>query len=118
MRSGVLRFGFLAVLGGGLLTFAWLRSPRDMVVEVDLTGALPGDVVESDVIVSRGGHSLARVDERYGSIGAPGLLRVRVRARPGPANVEVTLVRPVGAAGRTHASVELSPERPARLEAR
>jgi len=114
----VLRFGFLAVLGGGLLLFAWLRSPRDMVVEVDLSGALPGDVVESDVIVSRGERSLARVDERYGSIGAPGLLRVPVRARPGPASVEVTLVAPGGAARRTNASVELSPERPARLEAR
>ena len=118
MKPLVLRLGFLAVLGGGLLLFAWVRSPRDMVVEVDLTKALPGDVVESDVIVSRGEHSLARLDERYGPIGAPGLLRVPVRARPGPANVEVTLVAPGGAARRTSASVELSPERPARLEAR
>ena len=118
MKPLVLRFGFLAVLGGGLLLFAWLRSPRDMVVEVDLTRALPGDVVESDVVVSRGEHPLARVDERYGSIGAPGLLRVQVRARPGPASVEVTLVAPSGAARRTSGPVELSPERPARLEAR
>jgi hypothetical protein len=110
--------GFLAVLGGGLVFFTWLRSPRDMVVEVDLSGALPGDVVESDVIVSRGEHSLARVDERYGSIGAPDMLRVQVRARPGPASVEVTLVAPGGAARRITAPVELSPERPARLDAR
>jgi hypothetical protein len=114
----LLRFGFLALLAGGLLLIARARTPRDMLVEVDLTGALPGDVIETDVVVSREEHSLARVDEQYGASGAPGLLRVRVRARPGPASVEVTLVASGGAARRTMASVELSPERPARVEAR
>jgi hypothetical protein len=119
LREGrALRFGFLAVLAGGLVLFARARSPREMVVEVDLTGALPGDVVESDVIVSRGEHSLARVDERYGGGGAPATLRVLVRTLPGAANVEVTLVGSGGSARRTTAAVDLSPARPARLEAR
>ena len=101
MNQRVLRVGFLALLGGGLLLFARARAPREMLVEVDLTGALPGDVVESDVVVSREEHSLARVDERYGASGAPSTLRVQVRARPGAANVEVTLIAPGGAARRT-----------------
>lgn len=118
MKGRVLRFGFLAALGGGLLLFANLRAPRDMLVEVDLSGALPGDVVESDVIVSREERSLARFEERYGARGAPGMLRVKVRARPGPASVDVTLVAAGGEARRTKALVELSPDRPARLQAR
>ena len=112
----LLRVGFLAVLAGGLVLFARARSPRDMVVEVDLTGALPGDVVESDVTVRRGEQSLARIDERYGAGGAPAILRVRVRAPPGAANVEVTLIGAGGTARRTRAAVDLSPARPARLE--
>jgi hypothetical protein len=114
----ILRFGFLAILAGGLVLFAHARSPRDMVVEVDLSSALPGDIVESDVIVSREEHSLARVEERYGASGAPAIVRVQVRARPGAANVEVTLIAAGGTARRTTTAVDLSPGRPARLEAR
>jgi len=113
----LLRVGFLGILAGGLLLLARDRSPRDMVVEVDLTGALPGDVVESDVTVRRGKHSLARVDERHGAGGAPATLRVQLRAAPGAATVEVTLIGAGGTARRTTAAVELSPARPAHLEA-
>jgi hypothetical protein len=112
------RFGFLALLAGGLVLYARARSPREMVVEVDLSGALPGDVVETDVIVYRDGHSLARVDDRHGPQGAPPTIRVPVRARPGTATVEVTLVRAGGASRRTALPVELTTEGPARLQVR
>jgi hypothetical protein len=115
VKGFVLRAAFLATLAAGLLVFARLRSPHDMVVEVDLTSALPGEVVESDVIVSREGRPLARVDERYGARGAPATLRVPVRASPGSAEVEVTLVTAGGAARRQTVVVKLTPEGPARL---
>jgi hypothetical protein len=89
-----------------------------MVVEVDLTGALPGEVVETDVIVSRDGRALARVDDRYGAGGAPATVRIPVRARPGTATVEVTLVGPSGASRRTTVPVELTTGGPARLQVR
>jgi hypothetical protein len=114
----VLRLGFLAVLAGGLLLFTRARSPRDMVVEVDLTSALPGDIVETDVIIYREGRSLARVDDRYGLRGAPGTVKVPVRARPGAATVEVTLVSAGGASRRTAVPVELTADGPARLQVR
>jgi hypothetical protein len=113
-----LRFGFLAILAGGLVFFAHARSPRDMVVEVDLMGALPGDIVETDVIVYREGRSLARVDARYGPRGAPATLEVPVRARPGAATVEVTLVSAGGASRRSATPVELTTDGPARLQVR
>ena len=65
MKGRLFRIGFLLVLAGGLVLFARARSPRDMVVEVDLTSALPGDIVETDVIVYREGRALARVDDRH-----------------------------------------------------
>jgi hypothetical protein len=118
VRGWPLRLAFLAVLAGGLYLFARDRSPQDMVVEVDLSGALPGDVAETDVIVFRDGRALARVDDRYGARGAPDMLRIPVRARPGPATVEVTLVAMGGAARKTTAAIDLTPARPARLQAR
>jgi len=113
-----LRVGFLAVLAGGLVLFARARSPRDMVVEVDLSSALPGEVVETDVIVYREGRSLARVDERHGTRGAPAMIRVPVRAQPGGATVEVTLVSAGGRSRRTTVPVELTTAGPTRLQVR
>ena len=118
MNPRILRFGFLAVLAGGLVLFAHARSPRDMVVEVDLTSALPGEIVETDVIVYREGRSLARVDERYGRGGAPGTVKVAVRARPGAATVEVTLVSAGGTSRKTERAVELAADSPAHLQVR
>jgi len=112
------RFAFLAVLAGGLFLFARARSPREMVVEVDLTSALPGDIVETDVIVYREGRSLARVDERHGARGAPATIRVPVRAQPGAATVEVTLVSAGGRSRRTTVAVELTTAAPARVQVR
>jgi hypothetical protein len=106
------------VLAGGLYLFARGRNPQQMVVEVDLSGALPGDVAETDVVVFRDGRALARVDNRYGARGAPDMLRIPVRARPGPATVEVTLVGTGGAARKTTTPIDLTTERPARLQAR
>jgi len=59
------------MVGGGLVVWSELRRPRDLRLEIDLTEALPGDVVELDVTVTRGGQALLRLDQRYGSFGAP-----------------------------------------------
>jgi hypothetical protein len=108
-----LRFVFLAALAGGLVLWAQLRAPRDMRIEVDLTSALPGDVTEVDVIVRREGRALARHDERYGPHGAPATISIPVHARPGRADVEVTLVGPAGASRRVIAPVVLNRDDPA-----
>ena len=89
-----------------------------MVVEIDLTSALPGEVRETDVIVYREGRSIARVDERYGSRGAPATIRIPVRAQPGGATIEVTLVSAGGVSRRTAMPVELTAGGPARLQLR
>ena len=52
-RGGVLlRLGFFLLLAGGLLLWSELRRPRDLGLELDLTGALPGQIVEVDVTVT------------------------------------------------------------------
>jgi len=117
-KSRWLRVGFLVVLAGGLFLFARARSPKDMVVELDLSAALPGDIVETDVIVYREGRSLARVDERHGARGAPATIQVPVRAQPGRASVEVTLVSAGGRSRRTLLPVELTTGAPARVQVR
>lgn len=112
-RSGLLlRLGFFVVLGGGLLLWSELRRPRDLRLELDLTGALPGDIVEVDVTVTRGGEALFRLDERYGSAGAPARVRTVVHARPGPADVDAMVVDAKGNARRTRAAVELRKDAP------
>jgi hypothetical protein len=95
-----LRLAFLAALAGALVVWAHLRTPRDLRIEVDLTNALPGDVAEVDVIVRREGRALARVEDRYGARGAPPVVSIPVRAIPGPAEVEVTLVTASGSSRR------------------
>jgi hypothetical protein len=111
-RGLLLRLGFLLVLGGGLLLFSELRRPRDLQLELDLTEALPGDVVEVDVTVMRGGQALLRLDQRYGSLGAPATIRAVVRGRPGPAEVDAMIVDAKGNARRTRVTVELHKDAP------
>lgn len=112
------RLIFLAALAGGLLSWSQLRRPRDLVLEVDLSEALPGEIVEADVVVRRGGHALARHDVRYGPAGAPGLLQIPVHAAPGAVEVEVTLVPAKGPARRTSSALRLAAGAPGRLHAR
>ena len=107
MRKEVLlRVAFLLALGGVLLVWAQWRRPRDLVLEIDLTAVLPGEINEIDVIVRRNGHALTRQDVRFGASGAPGLLEVPVHAAPGEADVETTLVY-AGKASRSESRVEL-----------
>ena len=107
-RGGLLlRLGFLLFLAGGLALWSELRRPRDLRLELDLTSALPGEIVELDVTVLRDGRALLRFDQKYGSGGAPAALHLTVRARPGPVEVDVMLVDARGNARRTRASVEL-----------
>jgi hypothetical protein len=119
LRSGLLpRLLFLAVLGGGLLWWAGLRKPRNLMVSVDLTEALPGDVREVDVVVRRAGHVLARHDVRYGDAGAPATVDLIVHASPGEAEVETTLAYAATPARRSVSRVNLSVDAPAQVRAR
>lgn len=114
MSRRALRFVFLALLLGGLLVWKQLRTPRALHVEIDLSDALPGEIAEVDVTVLRDGRALARVDERYGRGGAPSRLSVPVRALPGPAEIDVTLVAGSGGvARRIRSTVALERDAPA-----
>jgi hypothetical protein len=108
---------FLAVFLGGLLWWTQLRRPRDLLLQIDLTQALPGEITEVDVVVRRGRHALARHDVRYGNAGAPGLVEVQVHAVPGEAEVETTLVYPGKPARRSVAKATLVESAPARVRA-
>jgi hypothetical protein len=115
-RSGlVARLIFLALLAGGLILWAQLRKPRDLVLELDLTDSLPGDVQEVDVLVRRGGEPLTRSDRQYGDHGAPGTLQILVHAQAGDAEVETTLVYRGGKAVRTTKTARLSADETARV---
>lgn len=115
-RQLVLRLAFLAVLGGGLLLWAQQRKPRDLTLQIDLTSALPGEIVELDVIVRRSGHLLARHDVRYGSAGAPAVVEMPVHAATGEVEVETTLVYSGKPARSCSAKVKLGESAPARVQ--
>ena len=107
-RGGLLlRLGFLVLLAGGLLLWSELRRPRDLALDLDLTSALPGEIVEVDVTVLRDGRPLLRLDQKYGAAGAPATLHLAVRARPGPVEVDVMLIDARGNARRARASTDL-----------
>jgi len=109
------RLAFLALLGGGLLYWAQLRRPRELRLELDLTGALPGEISSVDVVVRRGEHALARHEARFGPQGAPATVQMLLRAAPGEAEVETTLGYLGRPARRFLARVQLSEEEPARV---
>jgi hypothetical protein len=111
------RLAFLALLAGGLLFWTHQRRPRDLAVRLDLTSALPGEIVEVDLIVRRGDRALARRDSRYGTRGAPGQVEVVVHAAPGEAEVEATLVYAGRPARRTVRQIRLSENSPASVRA-
>lgn len=118
MRKEILlRVVFVALLGGGLLLWARGRQPRDLILLVDLTAALPGDIIEVDVVVRRSGHALARHDVQYGKAGAPGLVELPVHAAPGDAEVETTLIYAGKPAHKSVAQVKLHEESAARVRA-
>ena len=108
---------FLAVFAGFMLWWTQTRRPRDCVLQIDLTQAMPGDVAEVDVVVRRDGHALARHDVRYDSTGAPWLVEMRVHAVPGDAQVETTLVYAGKPARRSVAQTTLAEAVPARVRA-
>jgi hypothetical protein len=111
----VLRVIFLAAIAGALLFWSRQRRPRDLPLQIDLTSALPGEIVELDVTVRRGGHALARHDVTYGKSGAPGVVEMSVHAFPGPAEVETTLVYPGKPARRVVSQVALAEKQPSRV---
>ena len=110
MRRLAPRLIFLAVLAGGLVLWGQLRRPRDLSLEIDLQGALPGEIREVDVVVRRGGRALARHEVRYAAEGAPGTISLLVHAAPGDAEVEMTLVYAAKPARRSTARVALLPD--------
>ena len=105
-RQLLLRVAFLALLAGGLLLWSRARAPKDLLLVIDLTDALPGEITEVDVVVPRGGRGLARSDRRFVLGQAPQRVVLEVRASPGAADVEATLVGP-GKARRVQGSVQL-----------
>ena len=109
------RLVFLVLLGGVLILWGELRKPRDLVLQVDLTAAMPGEIQEVDVVVRRGGHALARHDLRYGAAGTPGLLEFVVHAAPGEAEVETSLASPGKPERRVLSEVKLTKNAPARV---
>ncbi len=114
-RQIALRVAFLAALAGGLLWWSRARMPAEVALVVDLTSALPGDLRELDLIVTRAGHLLFRSDRRYGPSGAPQRERYQLRAAPGSADVEATLVYPGRPARRVSSTVELREDHPAEV---
>ncbi|GAC1336481.1 MAG: hypothetical protein NVSMB23_01470 [Myxococcales bacterium] len=110
-RQRLGRLFFVLVLGGALALWAHLRAPRDLLLDLDLTAVQPGDLAEVDVTVARDGRGLARRDERYGALGAPASLHLQLRGRPGPVEVETTVVDRAGRARRSKARVELDDAR-------
>jgi hypothetical protein len=117
MRRLAPRLMFLVLLGGGLLLWSQLRRPRDLTLQVDLSGVFPGEVTEVDVLVRRSGHALARHQVRYGAKGAPGTLEFVVHAAPGEAEVETTLGYAGKPSRRSVARIELSEDAAARVRA-
>src|SRR5207253_2739133 len=111
----LLRLLFLALLAGGLVFWAQLRRPRALPLVVDLSEALPGDAVELDVVITRAGRAVARIDRRYGDAGAPQLVHLEVRAAPGLADVEATLVYRAAPARRASSRLDLRESSPATL---
>ncbi len=115
MKRLLPRLAFLVLLGGALILWGEVRKPRDLLLQLDLSAALPGDVQEVDVIVRRSGHALARHDVQYGAAGAPGLLEFVVHAAPGEAEVETLLVSAGRPERRVVSQVSLTKDAPARV---
>jgi hypothetical protein len=115
MRRLVLRLVFLALLAGGLFWWSQSRRPRDLILQVDLSRALPGDATEVDVIVRRAGRALGRHDVQYGEKGAPASVEMIVHAPPGAAEVETTVVYLGKPSLRSVARVQLSADAPTRV---
>jgi hypothetical protein len=117
MRKVVPRLVFLALVAGVLLWWSQSRRPRDLRVEVDLTGVLPGEVTDVDVVVRRSGRALARHEVRYGAQGAPQTVEMIVHAPAGEVEVETTLGYGAKPSRRSVARVRLSSDGPARVRA-
>jgi hypothetical protein len=107
-RQLVLRVAFLAALAGGLLLWARARTPKDLQLIIDLTDALPGEITEIDVVVTRAGRALLRSDRRFALGQAPQRVHLEVRAAPGAAEVEATVLGPGKPARREQGTVQLA----------
>ena len=116
-REILLRVIFVALLGGGLLLWTRGKQPRDLGLSIDLTAALPGDVVEVDVTVRRDGHTIARHDVQYGKPGAPATVEMFVHAPVGDAEVETTLVYSNRPAHKSVTQVKLNETTTSRVRA-
>ena len=116
-RQRLLRLGFLALLAGGLVLWTQVRKPREMIVELDLAAAMPGELSEVDLLVTRDGHLLWRKVLNFEGGGAPQILRNELRAKPGAAELEADLIYRARPTRRTRAAIELSASTPARVVA-
>lgn len=117
-RKLLYRIAFLVLLVGGLVYWMKARSPAQLSVEVNLEEALPGELSGVDITVRQGGRALARLDRSYRIGAAPQKVVIEVRGKPGPAEVDATLVYPGKPARRTRGNVELREGAAARMVAR
>jgi hypothetical protein len=115
MRRLAPRLILLAVVAVGLLWWSQARRPRDLRLQIDLTGVEPGDATAVEVIARRSGHALARHEVGYGASGAPATVELIVHAPPGEAEVETTVTYAAKQARRSLSRVKLSPDAPARV---
>ena len=117
MREGLWpRLVLVLALGAGLYFWSQAKRPRELRIDIDLSGALPGEITDVDVVVRRGDSAVARHEVHYGRAGAPGTVSMLVHAPPGEAEVEATLVYAAAPARRLRKAVQLG-ERPARIQA-
>ena len=113
-KQRLLRLGFLLLLAGGLVLWTQLRKPRELVVELDLAAALPGEVSEVDLIVRRGERLLVRKDLKFEN-GASQILSETFQATPGAAEIEADVIYRDHRTVRTRADVKLAEGAPARV---
>ena len=116
MKYPWLRPAFLALLALGLVWVARDR-PRDLPLDVALSAPGVPQARSYDLVVRREGAALLRVEQAFTAAGAPEVVRVSVRARPGPVEVDLTVVDGAGSARRFRGQVELAEESPAQVSA-
>jgi hypothetical protein len=90
-RKLLIRFLVIGLVVAGTLWWQRSKKPVDLTLAVDLTAMKPAEISGVDVIIRRGGRSLARHEMTFGKAGAPRTVEFVVRAPPGEAEVESTV---------------------------
>ena len=116
MKRPWLRPAFLALLACGLVFLARGR-PRELPLDVEVRPQGSPQPRSFDLVVRRAGGALLRVEQSFDAVGPPAVVRVSVRAQPGPAEFDLTVVDAQGSARRFRGLVDLAEDAPARVAA-